>query len=123
MTAAPGTEDLPAPAGEAAGTATITEYTPDVVRIATEGDGGVLVLTDTWAPGWQAEVDGEPATIHRVDGAFRGVALEPGAHEVVFRYVPAFTYAGFAVLLLGLAGTALAVVLLRRRERGSAGEP
>jgi hypothetical protein len=123
MTAAPGTEDLPAPAGEAAGTATITEYTPDVVRIATEGDGGVLVLTETWAPGWQAEVDGEPATIHRVDGAFRGVALEPGAHEVVFRYVPAFTYAGFAVLLLGLAGTALAVVLLRRRERGSAGEP
>jgi hypothetical protein len=122
MTAAPGTEGLPAPAepSSVGGAASIVEYAPDVVRIATEGDGGVLVLTDTWAPGWEAEVDGAPATIHRVDGAFRGVALEPGAHEVVFRYIPGFTYAGFAILLVGLAGIALAVVLLRRRERGAA---
>jgi hypothetical protein len=124
MTAAPGTKDVPEP-GEAssASTASIVEYAPDVVRITADGDGGVLVLTDTWAPGWQAEVDGEPATIHRVDGAFRGVVLEPGAHEVVFRYVPGFTYAGFALLLLALVVTGLVVVALHRRQQEPASGP
>ena len=113
------------PSGERAdpGTATITEYAPDRVRLETAGDGGVLVLTDTYAPGWEAEVDGIATPIHRVDGAFRGVAVEPGAHEVVFRYAPTFTYAGFGLALLALVGTVAAAVILRRHDRRPASEP
>jgi hypothetical protein len=49
----------------------------------------LLVLADLPYPGWRATVDGEPATILVVDGVFRGLALEPGAHRVRFTYRPA----------------------------------
>ena len=101
MTAANNTEDLPTegePPADGSGTATIVEYTPDRVRIDTDGNGGVLVLTDTWAPGWQAAVDGVPTPIHRVDGAFRGVAVKDGAHEIVFRYVSVADHDGAGVV-------------------------
>ena len=55
-----------------------------------------LVLADSYAVGWKAFVrpqgTGEEAErqieIHRVDGNFRGVLLEPGAWTVRFKYSP-----------------------------------
>jgi hypothetical protein len=102
---------------ERSSTATVSSYAPDEVRVDVEGDGGLLVLTDTWAPGWQATVDGRDVPIHRVDTALRGVVVEPGSHEVVFRYIPVFTYAGFLLALLGLVGTIVIALIIRRRDR------
>jgi hypothetical protein len=110
-----------APAG--AGIATITEYDPDRVTVEVTADRpGVLVLTDTWAPGWEAAVDAAGAPVLRVDEAFRGVLVGPGRHRIVFSYVPSFTFLGFALALVavllavGLAGT------IRRRDRGRVAE-
>ena len=49
----------------------------------------LLVLTDLHHPDWRARIDGTEARIERVNVAFRGVLLQPGRHEVVFRYQPA----------------------------------
>ncbi len=49
---------------------------------------GYLVLSDSYFPGWEAAVDGKPARILRANYLIRAVALEPGAHEIVFRYRP-----------------------------------
>lgn len=49
---------------------------------------GVLVLADAWYPGWRATVNGKPVEIGKVEGAFRGVEVSEGAHEVVFYYEP-----------------------------------
>jgi hypothetical protein len=49
----------------------------------------VLVLADSFLPGWQAEVDGAPATIWRANYHFRGVLVPAGTHTVTFRYGPA----------------------------------
>jgi hypothetical protein len=53
-----------------------------------EGSGGFLVLSDSFVPGWTAEVDGRAGDILPVDGAFRAVAVPPGTHSAVFRYRP-----------------------------------
>ena len=64
---------------------------------------GLLVLADTFAPGWEASVDGAHAPILATNHMFRGVALPAGEHRVVFRYrAPGFR-AGLAASGLGLA--------------------
>ena len=47
----------------------------------------MLVLTETWYPGWEARVDGEPVELYRVNYLQRGVWLNRGNHnvEMVFR--------------------------------------
>jgi Bacterial membrane protein YfhO len=69
----------------------------------------LLVVTDAWHPGWSATVDGRPAELRRVDGAFRGVAVPAGAHRVVMRYRPPGM--GTALRLAGL-GLAVLVALV-----------
>jgi hypothetical protein len=73
--------------------------------------GGMLVVADSWAPGWRATIDGAPAEVLPVWGVVRGLAIPAGLHEVVFRYEPPGLRIGIAMSLLGLlaAGTALTV--------------
>lgn len=103
--------------------ATIRRLTANTVEIDTELYArGLLVLTDTYDAGWRVTVDGREATVYRTDGAFRGVALDPGQHRVVFRYRPAGFYRGVALATLGLVVLA-AVVVWPQRRQGSGGPP
>jgi hypothetical protein len=69
--------------------AAIEKYQPNKVTIQATGDApGWLVFTDIWYPGWKCSVDGAPAKVYRGDLLFRTVHLEPGLHEVVFRFEP-----------------------------------
>ena len=77
---------LDCPGGE--GTATITDYGPNEVTITTEGDGGLLVLSDQYYPGWRATIDGDRADILRADTVFRAVCVPPGSHTVRFSIAP-----------------------------------
>jgi hypothetical protein len=95
-------------------TVVIEHYAPQrVVITATSDQGGYLVLTDTWFPGWTARVDGQDVQVERADYAFRAVRLEPGRHEVEFRYRPGSVRLGLT--LSGLA--ALTTVALGRRPQ------
>ncbi|MBE9528337.1 MAG: YfhO family protein [Proteobacteria bacterium] len=49
---------------------------------------GLLVLTDTYYPGWSATVDGEKSEIYRVNGIVRGVFIPSGSHIIDFKYLP-----------------------------------
>ena len=77
----------------------------------------MLVLTDTHFPGWHAEVDGEPAEVHRVDYLLRGVALPAGRHRVEFTYRPASWRAGWIVSLVTAIALLAALAYGRRRKR------
>ena len=90
-----------------------------VIIQVTMAQAGYLVLTDTYYPGWQATVDGQPAEILPADHAFRAISLDEGEHTVLFRYAPlsfrlgAWITAGAALLL----GVTLAAGQLQRRVR------
>lgn len=99
------------------GDATIRLYDTNEVQIETSGEGGVLVLSDQYYPGWRAEVDGEEVTIARADVAFRAVCVPPGEHTVTFTYRPLSFYAGAAISAAGWALWALVWVLAWRVDR------
>ena len=89
----------------AAGEARLRSYQAERVIVqASTRQPGMLVLTDTHAPGWEVEVDGEPATVHRIDYLLRGVSLSPGRHRVEFRYRPASWRAGWIITLVTAVG-------------------
>jgi hypothetical protein len=91
--------------------------TPNGVTIHADLDApGYLVLADTWYPGWQATVNGEPSDILRANYAFRAVWLEAGAHTVSMVYRPISILVGGAVTLVSLALLAVGLVLAYRRE-------
>jgi uncharacterized membrane protein YfhO len=109
------------PAEGAPGEAIVVARTLRDLRVhARLREPGVLHVSDAYAPGWRVRVDGEERPIVPANGAFRAVALEPGEHEVVFRYAPpslARGAVGSALALLSVA-SALAARRLWRRRRG-----
>lgn len=64
---------------------------------------GILRILDAHYPGWKATVDGKSAPVLRVDGAFRGVEVPEGRHNVGLIYSPASLEYGAAISLLSLA--------------------
>ena len=102
--------------GPAPGSVRILGAAHGEVRIFASLDApGFLVLADAFDPGWGATVDGQPVPVLRANIALRAVELTPGRHHVVFRYRPPWVLWGFAISLLGLVTTALAM----RRGRWS----
>jgi hypothetical protein len=88
------------------------------VDVTTEA-AGVLVLSDAYYPGWEAEVDGVAAEIFPVFHAFRGVVVPAGAHTVTYQYRPTSFRVGLwvssATLLMGLFAALLILVRQARR--------
>jgi hypothetical protein len=112
----------PAPA-PAPATARLTSYRAQRVQIqATAAKPSLLVLTDSFYPGWKATVDGRSVPVRRVDYLLRGVSIGPGRHTVVFSYQPSSWTIGWVISLLTLLAllAAVAVYLVRRRQATAA---
>lgn len=100
----------------------LLRYTPNHLdfQVTCPGDGWLLV-TDRWARGWHARINGRPAEIFGGDFIFRALQVTAGLSTVQLSYRPA----GFPWLLLLSWGT-LAVVcgnsvrLCRRQQPGFA---
>lgn len=81
----------------------IVEARPERIWLrASTLTNALLVLSDTYYPGWKVMVNGRPAKVLRVNLHFRGVALSPGEHEVVFSYEPDSLRLGAAISVLTL---------------------
>jgi len=100
--------------------AEIESYTDHHVRIrASLNSPGVLVLADSFYPGWHVYVDGEEKEVLRANLFFRGVPLSPGESLVEFRYEPRSFSIGLAISLATLFGVTVGTVSLavfRRRK-------
>jgi hypothetical protein len=100
------------------GKSRVVAFTPDRVKVEAElSEPGIVVLVDTYDPGWKATVDGRPAPLLRANVAFRGVKVPAGKHVIEQVYRPWTVIYG----LLGSACAALAglAVVLRSALRRS----
>jgi hypothetical protein len=75
---------------------------------------GMLILADTFTPGWTASVDDHPAPIYKTYGAVRGVVVPAGDHTVKFHYRPMSVFVGAGLTGLGAVLLATMWGLARR---------
>jgi uncharacterized membrane protein YfhO len=87
-------------------------------RVKTSGArASVVVVAAAWFPGWEAHVDGKQVPVLIADGAFLGVAVPPGEHEIVLVYKKPVTAAvGLAITGATLLGVILFLPSRRRRR-------
>jgi hypothetical protein len=114
--------ESPADAGPP-GRSRVVRYEPERVLVrARNTRPGMVVLGDTYFPGWTAEVDGREASIEQVDYVLRGVRVGAGLHTVEFRYEPLSWTLGWLISVVALFALLLVTVVgWRRRRRDAAG--
>lgn len=96
---------------------TIAVHTPGYVQMQVETPvSGLLVLTDTFMPGWQAWVDEQPVSIWVANHAFRAVIMPSGAHTITFAYRPRSFELG--AIVSSAAGLILAILVFWRPFSG-----
>ncbi len=65
----------------------VLAYEPLAVSLAVTAPGSVvLVMSDTYYPGWQARLDGQVTPIYRTHGVVRAVVVPAGTHRIELRY-------------------------------------
>jgi uncharacterized membrane protein YfhO len=102
----------------------IEDRTTHIVIETESHKAGILILNDTWWPGWRVYVDGVEQAILKVNFAFRGVFLPAGVHRVefVYRPVPLLVSLGISTLTLVLTIIVIVMAVARyiMRKRDSA---
>jgi uncharacterized membrane protein YfhO len=71
---------------------------------------GLLVVSEVYAAGWVASVDGAPVPILPTDHALRGIPLPAGEHTVELFYEPPALRLGLLVSAITWAGLLLAML-------------
>jgi hypothetical protein len=112
------------PASGVAESVTFTSYNPDdMAMTVTSGSAGMLVLSEVYAKGWNAYVDGKRVDIYAADYALRGVPIPAGTHTVELRYELRSLTIGVIVsavtLLAMLVILGILIVEWQRRRTGA----
>lgn len=77
---------------------TSIDESPEHIRLETQaGAPGLLVLSETFDPGWRAYVDGKEVDILAANYLFRAVPIPAGDHTVVLRYESLPLHQGLAI--------------------------
>jgi Bacterial membrane protein YfhO len=97
------------------GVAGFAQGVNDVRLVASVAEPSVLVLSQTYYPGWRVLVDDRPQPLLRADYAFAGVALAPGRHTVRFTLQPNSLRIG--ALITGFSLAALVAMCRVRTSR------
>ncbi len=96
--------NIPLQEPEGSPTVIFLRDTPDAITLTVNSQqGGLLILTDSYCPGWHAWIDGRPTPIDRFSDAFRSVAVPAGTHIIEMRYEPATFRLGLFISLIALA--------------------
>lgn len=81
----------------------LLKYEPQRVTFSVNSNKNMLlVLSDTYFPGWIADIDGKRTKIYRANYTFRAVEVPRGAHTVTFAYSPSSFLFGFWISVLSV---------------------
>jgi hypothetical protein len=89
----------------------ITSYAPNELRYdVSSKNGGVVVFSEVYYPGWTATVDGQPVEVGRVNYVLRAINIKGGNHKVVLEFRPktistteAIAYSSLVALVIAIA--------------------
>ena len=96
----------------------IVKYTSTYVALrASLNNSGILVLADSYYPGWKAYVNGKEEIIRRANLFFRAVPLPAGNHTVEFRYEPMSFRIGLTVSVATIVALSLVSIVFALRQR------
>ena len=99
----------------------VTRYEPQRVElVASLQHPGLVILADTYYPGWKLTIDGVPAPIYRTNRLMRGAAVKAGRHTLVYTYDPDSFRIGGALSMVGLLALAALVPWARARQADEA---
>jgi hypothetical protein len=108
------------PSDAAGGSATLESYASETVVVRTSTAAPtVLIVTDSWYPGWQYRVDGASwQEAFPVNYVFRGAAVPGGRHLIEFAFRPgSFRWGGYLSLSVFVLLAVLTSVEFVRRRR------
>jgi len=74
----------------------------EITLTASTPNPDTLIVADSFYPGWQATLDGQPITIYPYQDAFRAISLPSGVHSLTLRYSPQSVKIGAALSLISL---------------------
>ena len=99
-----------APVADASGSVEWEMDTPGHRRLTVRSSGpALLVVSENWFPGWEAEVDGRSMPVHRVNLTLQAVEIPgPGEHSVTLRFTAPSVRSALRVTIV----CALATLLL-----------
>lgn len=104
------------------GTAKLTAYGADEAKYEIDSkQGGLVVFSEVYYPGWKATIDGQETEIGRANYILRAINVPAGKHEVVFTFRPdnvkmteATAFGANAIILLLIV--ALIFMLIKKNK-------
>ncbi len=95
------------------GSVTISKYTPNLVKIATDSDENqLLVLAEMYYPkGWIAKVNGDETEILKVNHLLRAIQVPKGKNEIEFLFEPESFQTAISLVWIGNLGTILLIAI------------
>ncbi|MFH1825505.1 MAG: YfhO family protein [Candidatus Firestonebacteria bacterium] len=95
----------------------IEEYKSNIVKIKADiSQDGMIVLNDTYYPGWRVYVDGQEEKIYPANYIYRGVQVKKGNHKIEFIFRPATFVIGAIISLISFLGVLITLILLKKRR-------
>ena len=108
-------EALPVKENEIQASARIISYEPNKVIVEAEtAEPKILILSDSFYPGWKANINNVETKIYRVNYALRGVVVPSGRSRIIFYYLPPSFHAG--ILITGVSLLIAGFIYLRKRN-------
>jgi uncharacterized membrane protein YfhO len=94
------------------------KYEPNSIEVSTQASlRSLLVLSETYYPGWKAWLDDQPTPIYPTDIALRGVIVPAGTHRVRLEFRPSILSISLGISLATAILLAISAFVYRRRAR------